>query len=253
MVDAGYNLCSDGTAGFSATGSLNHADPMLSALSQNGGPTPTMGLLAGSPARDAIPSGFPPVDERGVPRPQGPAADMGAVEADFISAAAAIITQPLGANVRAGTNVNFVVGASGTAPLSYLWTKDGKPIAGATTSVFFLTNVQVGDAGSYSAIVTNAFGTAASDGAVLVVDSSPLLLSEPISVVVSPGADTNFMASADGPALNYQWFHDGAVVPGATSSTLAIVNAMAGAQGNYLVVVSNFAGVATSSMATLRL
>ena len=138
VVDAGYNLCSDGTAGFSALGSLNHADPMLSALSQNGGPTPTMALLVGSPARDAISSGFPPTDQRGVPRPQGPAADMGAVEADFISAAAAIITQPLGANVRAGTNVNFVVGASGTAPLSYLWTKAGKPIAGATTSVLFL-------------------------------------------------------------------------------------------------------------------
>jgi len=63
---------------------------MLSALSENGGPTPTMALLAGSPARDAIPSGFPPTDQRGVIRPQGPAADIGAVEADFISASAAI-------------------------------------------------------------------------------------------------------------------------------------------------------------------
>ena len=173
------------------------------------------------------------------------------MEADFISAAAAIITQPLGANVRAGTNVNFIVGASGTAPLSYRWTKDGT-IAGATTSVLFLTNVQAGDVGTYSAIVTNAFGIASSDGAVLVVDSSPLLPSEPTSVVVSPGADTIFIVSADGPALNYQWWHDGAVIPGGTSSTLAIVNAMAGAQGNYLVVVSNFAGVATSSTATLN-
>lgn len=252
LTDGGYNLCSDGTAGFSATGSLNQVDPMLSALSQNGGPTPTMALLAGSPARDAIPSGFPPVDQREVTRPQGPAADMGAVEADFISAAAAIITQPLGANVRAGTNVNFVVGASGTAPLSYLWTKNGKPIAGATTSVLFLTNIQSGDAGTYSAIVTNAFGTASSHGAVLVVDSSPLLLSEPTSVVVSPGADTNFTVLADGPALIYQWWHNGAILSGGTSSTLAIVNAMAGAQGNYLVVLSNFAGVATSSTATLN-
>lgn len=80
VTDAGYNLCSDGTANFTATGSLNHTDPLLSAFSDNGGPTATMALLPGSPARDAIPSGFPPTDQRGVARPQGPAADIGAFE-----------------------------------------------------------------------------------------------------------------------------------------------------------------------------
>ena len=56
--DAGYNLCSDGTAGFSGIGSLNQVDPMLSALSQNGGPTPSMALLAaarhGTPFRQGF-------------------------------------------------------------------------------------------------------------------------------------------------------------------------------------------------------
>jgi len=113
IIDGGYNICSDGTAQFSAMGSLNEADPMLSALSQNGGPTPTIGLLAGSPARDAIPSGFPAVDQRGVSRPQGPAADIGAFEADFISSSPAFVTQPIGGTVRAGTNVTLTVEASG--------------------------------------------------------------------------------------------------------------------------------------------
>src|SRR4029077_2297612 len=71
VTDAGYNICSDGTANFSATGSLNQADPLLSALSNTGGPTATMSPLAGSPARDAILSGFPSTDQRGVSRPQG--------------------------------------------------------------------------------------------------------------------------------------------------------------------------------------
>jgi hypothetical protein len=84
VTDRGYNICSDGTANFSATGSRNQADPMLAALSDNGGPTLTMALLVGSPARDAIISGFPPVDQRGVTRPQGTAADIGAFEADFV-------------------------------------------------------------------------------------------------------------------------------------------------------------------------
>jgi hypothetical protein len=80
LTDAGYNICSDATANFSAIGSLNNTNPLLGPLTDNGGPTPTVLLLAGSPALDAIPTGFPPVDQRGVTRPQGVAADIGAVE-----------------------------------------------------------------------------------------------------------------------------------------------------------------------------
>ena len=87
VEDGGYNICSDGTAGFSAQGSLNQADPLLLALTNNGGPTATMALQAGSPALDAIPSGFPPTDQRGVAWPQGPAADIGAFEADDVPGA----------------------------------------------------------------------------------------------------------------------------------------------------------------------
>ena len=86
VTDAGYNLCSDGTADFSALGSLNQTNPLLGPLTANGGPTPTMVLLAGSPGRDAIPSGFPPFDQRHIARPQGPAADIGAVEGDSVDA-----------------------------------------------------------------------------------------------------------------------------------------------------------------------
>jgi hypothetical protein len=60
----------------------------LITLSENGGPTPTVALLPGSPAIDAIPEascmdadGNPlRTDERGVARPQGGACDVGAFE-----------------------------------------------------------------------------------------------------------------------------------------------------------------------------
>lgn len=57
-------------------------DPMLGALADNGGPTPTMLPLPGSPLLDAIPSGACPypTDQRGFARPQGGACDIGAVE-----------------------------------------------------------------------------------------------------------------------------------------------------------------------------
>ena len=135
-----------------------------------------MSLLAGSPARDAIPAAFPPVDQRGVSRPQGPAADIGAFEADFISSAPVIVTQPIGGTVRAGTNITLSVGVSGTAPLSYQWFKGGIGLSGATQASLSLSNVQAADAATYSAVVTNMYGTATSEGAVLAVDSRPLIL-----------------------------------------------------------------------------
>ncbi len=79
--DLGYNLSSDGTCTFTNTGSLNHTDPKLGPLANNGGPTLTLALLPGSPAIDAGDTAAAPLtDQRGVPRPYGQAADIGAFE-----------------------------------------------------------------------------------------------------------------------------------------------------------------------------
>jgi Ca2+-binding RTX toxin-like protein len=66
--------------GFTAPGNLRNTDPLLGPLASNGGPTDTHALLAGSPALDAG-AGCGSADQRGVPRPQGPACDIGAFEA----------------------------------------------------------------------------------------------------------------------------------------------------------------------------
>jgi hypothetical protein len=49
-------------------------------LKNNGGPTPTHALVAGSPALDQIDTGAPGTDQRGVTRPQGALSDIGAFE-----------------------------------------------------------------------------------------------------------------------------------------------------------------------------
>jgi hypothetical protein len=57
-------------------------NPLLGPLASNGGPTQTMALGAGSAAIDQVPAGeCLPTDQRGVPRPQGAACDIGAFEA----------------------------------------------------------------------------------------------------------------------------------------------------------------------------
>jgi len=73
---SGENLDSDGSCvGFTITD-----DPLLGPLADNGGPTQTHSLDALSPAADAAAGSCPAADQRGEPRPQGAACDLGAVE-----------------------------------------------------------------------------------------------------------------------------------------------------------------------------
>ncbi len=82
-LDLGYNLCSDDSLALTAASSRTNADPVLGPPAWNGGRSPTLALLPGSPALDAVPGALPelpPIDQRGGPRPQGAAADIGAFE-----------------------------------------------------------------------------------------------------------------------------------------------------------------------------
>lgn len=79
----GFNLDSGNSCQLSQSTDLTNTDPMLARLADNGGPTQTQALNAGSPAIDhggTSANGCPPTDQRGVSRPQGPACDIGAFE-----------------------------------------------------------------------------------------------------------------------------------------------------------------------------
>jgi hypothetical protein len=87
--DLGYNLIGNGEGSVFVNGvngnivgtAANPVNPLLGSLANNGGPTRTQALLPGSLAIDAAnPSNFPTTDQRGVSRPQGARADIGAFE-----------------------------------------------------------------------------------------------------------------------------------------------------------------------------
>ena len=85
LMSQGYNFIQNPRACTiigNITGNLLWVDPKLGPLRDNGGPTWTHALLPGSPATDAGTSfGAPLIDQRGISRPQGQRADMGAYEA----------------------------------------------------------------------------------------------------------------------------------------------------------------------------
>jgi hypothetical protein len=81
-----------------------------------------------------------------------------------------ITTQPASQSVGVGGSVTFNVAASGTAPLNYLWSRDGVPVAGATNISYTTNNVQLADSGAqFSCLVSNAGGTTNSLAATLTV------------------------------------------------------------------------------------
>jgi hypothetical protein len=82
----GFNLSSDASCAFALTlpGDQNQVDPLLGPLADNGGPTRTHLPGRDSPAIDrAGGAGALAADQRGIARPQGAAADVGAVEVEL--------------------------------------------------------------------------------------------------------------------------------------------------------------------------
>jgi autotransporter-associated beta strand protein len=82
-----------------------------------------------------------------------------------------ITTQPQSLTVSAGNPAAFSLTASGSAPLSYQWQKDGTNLSGATLTTYAIASVGGSDAGTYTVTVTNAFGSVTSSNAALTVNA----------------------------------------------------------------------------------
>jgi len=105
-----------------------------------------------------------------------------------------ITAQPTNQTVQAGGIATFSVGASGTPPLSYQWSFNTTNIVNATNATLTLNNVQWTNAGNYSVLVTNAYGSTNSFNAALSVVAT--LDHFAWSTISSPqGADQPFGAT----------------------------------------------------------
>jgi hypothetical protein len=88
--------------------------------------------------------------------------------------APSILTPPQSQTVQCSSNASFSVSATGLAPFAYQWYFGANLIPGATNTLLTLTNACFAQAGNYSVVVTNAYGSATGGPAVLtVVDTIP--------------------------------------------------------------------------------
>ena len=167
----------------------------------------------------------------------------------------AITKQPVAKTVTAGQTASFSVEATGTAPLGYQWKKDGTDITGANASTYTTDATVIGDDRAvFTVVVSNGAGSATSNPASLTVMEVPVITTQPTVEPITAGQTAMFSVTAKGtPPLIYQWKKGGTVIPGATSSSYTTPEmSIAGNGVEYSVVVSNNAGTASSSSATLK-
>ena len=90
--------------------------------------------------------------------------------------APSITTQPTNQTVFAGATATFSVAASGTAPLTYQWSKGGVAIANATGTTYTTPATVLADSGSsFTVKVTNSANSVTSFAAILTVQAAPIL------------------------------------------------------------------------------
>ena len=144
-----------------------------------------------------------------------------------------------------GTTAVFSTTPSGTGPFTFVWTKDGAPVAGSTTSSITINNVETADAGTYCVEVTGACGSVTNCGTLTVNQS--LIASSLSSLDLCPGSTAVFTTAFSGTGpFTFVWKKDGNVVSGATTNTLTITNVQSSDVGTYCVEVSGTCGNTTN-------
>ncbi len=172
-----------------------------------------------------------------------------------VAQAPIITSQPTGTtNIFEGQTLTLTVQATGSPRLLYQWFNFNTPVLNQTNATLVITNAATTDSGSYFVTITNAHGFV--DSAILDVfvnpSQPPEITQQPASTTRLAGTTARFAVAATGSgSLRYQWQLGTTPIPNATNATLVITNVQAANAGDYLVVVTNAFGSATSATATL--
>jgi hypothetical protein len=120
--------------------------------------------------------------------------------------------QPQSVTTNVGATVTFTGAAGGTDPLSLQWQFDGTDITGATATSLVLTNVQPANAGSYTLVVSNPYGTNTSTNAVLTLISAVQVGSATVAGAGTVTIPVNLIAIGNETVVTFSLDFDPAVL-----------------------------------------
>ena len=146
---------------------------------------------------------------------------------------------PSNRSVCENANDTLRIRATG-AGRTFQWFKDGAPIVGARDSNLVINNAQIASSGLYYCEVSGTCPPpAASMVCTLVVAAKPRITAEPNNLDICPTTNGSISVTATGTNLAYQWFKDGASIPGATNAILAFNNYGYAFNGLYYCMVTS--------------
>jgi hypothetical protein len=194
----------------------------------------------------------------------------GSLQYQLQTAPTNLVVTPSSETISAGQTAVFQVNEAGNDASNFWYFVSNNTtnlIAGANESTLVISNVVALNAGNYFAVLTNLYGSATSSLVTLSVTNDPNIQTEPASVQGLLNGTVQFSVGAFGSApLTYQWYYtdtngnfiapvsngvnaDGSIISGATSSLLNFANLQPNDATNFVVIVSNFSGSVTSSVA----
>jgi subtilisin family serine protease len=170
---------------------------------------------------------------------------------EIMISAPLIYAPPQSQTVLAGAAATLAVQVIGARPLDCQWYCGEAMLPGATNSTLTFSNAQLAQSASYTAVLSNRFGTTRAGIATLTV--VPLIFtSQPRSQVALVGGSATFSVVVTSTVpVTCQWQCGGTNLTGATSLVLTLTNVQPAQEGAYTAVVSNRFGSVTSDVATL--
>src|ERR1700719_4103529 len=172
------------------------------------------------------------------------------------AATAPVITmQPASVSVTVGQPATFTVAATGTAPLSYQWTKNGSNVGTNSATYSTAATTSADNGAKIQVTVSNSKGSTPSSIVTLTVNGAatkPTITTQPANVTVTVGQTATFTVAATGTApLSYQWTKNGGNV-GTNSPTYTTAATTSTDNGSQIqVTVSNSVGGTPSNTVTL--
>lgn len=179
-----------------------------------------------------------------------------------------ITSSPVSKTKCKGTSVTFYVTATGSN-LTYQWQKGTNPLAdgatgsgstisNSTTSAMTITGLALADAGSYRCVVTGDCGVQNSDPAILAMNDSTSITTQPVGGTYCEGNVVTLNVAASGDNLTYQWKKDGVAISdtgsfaGTQTTTLIIGSATTSYAGVYSCLVTGICGSENSTTVNVQ-
>ena len=168
-----------------------------------------------------------------------------------VNTAPAVVPIIGSATICENQSYTYATSATGTAPITYQWIKDGSSVVSTSVS-HSISSVAPSDDGIYYCKATNACGNDSTNQSVLTVNLLPSITTQASSLIKCEGQSAMFIVQASGsPTLSYQWYKGGVAVGGGNSSSLLISPVSSSDAGSYYCKVTNPCGNVNSTSATL--